>query len=40
MKYCICSIDNKNILTYYLRYQVAKLFHHPSYCMTTEADGS
>ena len=31
LRYHICWISNKNILSYYLRYRVAKLFDHPSY---------
>ena len=28
---CTSSVNNKKLSTYYLRYQVAKLFEHPSY---------
>ena len=31
---CTYSINNKKLSTYYLRYQVAKLFEHPSYVLT------
>ena len=33
-KDCISSINNRKLSTYYLRYQVAKLFERPSYLIS------